>query len=182
MQHFFICFIIIKWNDGNTIVYLESKTVDTVVNDYYVFEISVTEYSQVFDVIAFGGKIAMLSVKPMFNILVIWINIVQNSISIYLMARCKHDNLEVFVRFLKTFHNIRTYIDASINRFLIRKVDLKYHIWILSFNIVNAVDQCFIHVEYDQLLLALLAWRWEINDQVLHLFLFDDADVVLDKL
>lgn len=45
MKHLFVSLIIIEWNDGNTIVNLECKTVNTIVDDDDVFEISIAEDS-----------------------------------------------------------------------------------------------------------------------------------------
>lgn len=45
MEHLFVSLIIIKWNDGNTIVNLKCKTVNTIVDDDDVFEISIAKDS-----------------------------------------------------------------------------------------------------------------------------------------
>lgn len=45
MKHLFVSLIIIKWNDWDAIVYLKCKTVNTIVDDDDVLEISIAEDS-----------------------------------------------------------------------------------------------------------------------------------------
>merc|ERR1712166_717653 len=42
--------------------------------------------------------------------------------------------------------------------------------------------QSFIHIENDQLFLALLSWWWEVDNQILHFFSFYNPYVILNKL
>ena len=76
MHHFFILLIIIERNDRNTIIDLECKTINTVVNDDYVLEIPVLEDPKIFDIVPLLSKEAMLSIEAMSYELVIWIYIV----------------------------------------------------------------------------------------------------------
>ena len=76
MHHFFILLIIIERNDRNTIIDLECKTINTVVNDDYVLEIPVLEDPEIFDIVPLLSEEAMLSIEAMSYELVIWIYIV----------------------------------------------------------------------------------------------------------
>ena len=53
MKHLFIGLIIVKGDYRNSIVNLEGKAVNTVINNDYILQISVSEYPHVFDVVAF---------------------------------------------------------------------------------------------------------------------------------
>ena len=68
--------IIIERNDRNTIIDLECKTINTVVNDDYVLEIPVLEDPEIFDIVPLLSEEAMLSIEAMSYELVIWIYIV----------------------------------------------------------------------------------------------------------
>ena len=81
----------------------------------------------------------MLPVESVFNVFVIWINVVQDCVSVDLVTCCEYYNLKVFVCFFETFHNIRSDVDTRINCLLVRKVDLKDDVWILGFNIINTM-------------------------------------------
>lgn len=76
MHHFFILLIIIERNDRNTIIDLECKTINTVVNDDYVLEVPVLEDPEIFDIVPLLSEEAMLSIEAMSYELVIWIYIV----------------------------------------------------------------------------------------------------------
>ena len=65
MHHFLILFVIVKWNDRNTIIYLEGKTVHTVIDDDNILQIPAIKDSQVFDIVTFFSKKTVLSVQSM---------------------------------------------------------------------------------------------------------------------
>ena len=90
----------------------------------------------------------MLSVEPCLDILVVWINVIKNCICVYLVRSGEDDDLEVFVCFLEALHDVRSDVDTCIDSFFIGEVDLKDHIGILCFNVIDAVNECFVHVEY----------------------------------
>lgn len=124
----------------------------------------------------------MLSVEPVLDVLMVWIDVIQDCICVYLMTGREDNNLEMLVGLFETFHYVRANVDTSVDRLLVWEINLQNDIRILSLNIVNAVDQSLIHVEYDEFLLAFLSWRWKVDDQILHFFWFDDSDIVLYKL
>ena len=124
----------------------------------------------------------MLSVEPVLNVLMIWINIIQDCIRVNLMTSREDNNLEMLVGLFEAFHYVRANVDTSVDCLLVWKINLQNDIRILSLNIVNAVNQSFIHVKYDEFLLTFLSWRWKVNDQILHFLWFDDSDIVLYKL
>ena len=96
----------------------------------------------------------MLSVKPSLEIFILRVNVVKDGISVNLMGGSKHNDLKVFVSFLQTLHNVRSYIDPSVNSLFVRKIYLQNDIWILSLNVIDAVNQCFVHIKYDKFLLV----------------------------
>jgi hypothetical protein len=65
----------------------------------------------------------------------------------------ENNHLEVFVSLFKAFHDVRPNINACINSFLIREINLKDHIGVLCFNVIDTMDQSLIHVEDHELLL-----------------------------
>ena len=123
VKHFFISFIIVKWDDGDSIVYLECETINGVVYDNNIFQVSVSKNSQVFDVIPLLSQEAVLSVQPCLEILFLWVDIIKDSISVNLMGGCKYNNLEMFVSFFKALHDVRPDIDPRVNYLFIWKID-----------------------------------------------------------
>lgn len=112
-----------------------------------------SEYAQIFHIVTFLGKEAVLAIQTMRDQLVVRINIVKDSICISLMTSREHDDLEVLAGFLKTFHDVRSDIDACIDGFLVREVNLKHNVWILSLDVVNAMNQRLVHVKYGKFFL-----------------------------
>lgn len=147
MKHFLIGFVIIEWNDRYSIINLERKTVDTIVNDDNVLEVSVFKDPQVLDVVALGGQTAVLAVETMLDELVVWVNVVKDGIGVDLVTSREDDHLEVLCCFLEALHYKRPDVDSSINSVFVREVDLENDIRVLCFNIVDAVYQCLVHIK-----------------------------------
>jgi hypothetical protein len=153
MQHFLICLIVIEWYDRDSIVDLEGKTVYRVIDDNDVLEVSITKDPHIFHIIAFRCKEAMLSVEPMLNVLMIRVNIIEDSIRICLVACSEYNYLEVLVGLFETLHDVGSNVDACINSLFIWKINLKNDIRVLCFDVVNAMDKSLIHVEDNELFL-----------------------------
>lgn len=103
----------------------------------------------------------MLSVKPSLDVFIFRIDVVKDGICINLMRCCEYNDLKVLIGLLKTFHDVRSNVDACVNSLFIWKVNLKDDIRILSFYIVHTMDQSFVHIKNHQLFL--LVWelrRW----------------------
>lgn len=154
MQHFLVSLVVIERYDWNTIINLECETIDTVVHDDHVLQVSVAEDSEIFDIVTFRCEIAMLSVESVLDVLVVGVNVIQDGICVYLMTGGKDDDLEVLVCLFETLHDIWSDVDARIDGLFVGEVDLEDDIRVLSFNVINAVNQSLVHVEDDQLLLA----------------------------
>ena len=86
----------------HTVLQLESEWVHWVIDDNEVFESSITEDPQVFNVIAVWGPQAGVSVQAKAEELPCGINIVQDCIGIGLMWSCEDSYLKEFVGFLQT--------------------------------------------------------------------------------
>ena len=87
--------------------------------------------------------------------LVVRVNIIKDSIRISLMTSREHYYLKVLAGFLETFHDVRSDVDACIDGFLVREVNLEHNIGILSLDVVNAMNQGFVHVKDGQFFLCL---------------------------
>lgn len=125
----------------------------------------------------------MLSVQSMAHVLAIWINIVQDGISICLMTCRKGNNLEVLIRLLQALDDVWSNINSSVHSLLIRKVYLEHNIRILLFDVVNTVNQCLIHIEDGEFFLSFwIQRRWQMHLHMFHFIFFDDSDIVLNEL
>lgn len=125
----------------------------------------------------------MLSVQSGLNILFLRIYVIQDSVSIYLVRRCKNYDLKVFISFFKTLHDIWPDIDTSVDSLLIWEINFQYDIWVLRFDIIHTMDQSFIHIKNHQLfLLVWELWRRHVHTKVLHLLWLHYSDVIFDEL
>ena len=80
--------------------------------------------------------------------LVLGVYIVQNSVSVRLMAGGEDNDLEIFGRLLEAFDDVGPNIYSSVDRLVLGlEVDLEHYIWLLRLNIVDAVDQRLVHIE-----------------------------------
>jgi len=78
------------------------------------------------------------------------------------MTCSKHYDLEILICCFQAFNSIRPHIDPCINYFTIRKFNLKNYIRIISFRIINTVNQSFIKIK-DDCLLMIMFWRRKLN-------------------
>ena len=78
------------------------------------------------------------------------------------MTCSKHYYLEILICCFQAFNSIRPHIDPRINYFTIRKFNLKNYIRIISFRIINTVNQSFIKIK-DDCLLMIMFWRRKLN-------------------
>lgn len=82
----------------DAIIHLVGKRYDRVVNYYYIFQITISYDSQIFNVYPMDRVDAMLSVKSMLDDLPVWINKVQGCISIILCTSCKYADLVILCK------------------------------------------------------------------------------------
>ena len=159
MQHLLVGLVLVERNDRDPIVDLEGEAVDRVVDDDHILEVPlVFEDPHVFYVVAFFSQEAVVPVEPCLDQLKVWIDVVQDSVCVCLVACSEHDYLEVLAGLLQALHDERPNIDSSVNSLFIGEVNLKNDIWILCFNIVHAMDQGLIHIKDHQLLLIGCSW------------------------
>lgn len=83
MLEFFILFVIVKWKDWNSIVNIKGKTKTIIIKNKYVFQHSILNHSQVFDMAIFC-MYTMLSIKSQIKNSSFWIYKVQYGIRITL--------------------------------------------------------------------------------------------------
>jgi len=98
------------------------------------------------------------------------------------MARCEHDHLELLVRFLKTLHQVRPQVDSSANCLLSWEVDFKNDIWVLGLDVVDAMDQCLVHVEDKHFLVLRVPRFGQVDELVADVVFVDHRQVVADEL
>ena len=183
MEHLLIALLMIERNDWDTVVNLVGERVDRVVDDDHVFHRSIGDDSQILDVVALWSLHAVLPVHPILEQLILWVNVIEDSISVDLVRRSEDDNLEHFIGLLEALHEVRTQIDASTDGLLTWEVDLKEDIWVLSFNIIDTVDEGLVHIKDQYFLLRVWDPRFRKVDKfVPNSLLRYHCHIILDKV
>ena len=93
----------------------------------------------------------MLPIEPILKQLSFGVNIVEYGISIDLVTGRKYNYLEILFSLLDAFNYVWSDIYSCIYRFFLWKIYFDHYISILFFNIVNTVEQSFIHVKNEEL-------------------------------
>ena len=88
VEHFLIRFVVVEWDDGDSVAYLVCKAEDGVVNYHNLREVLV-EDAQIFDIVALGSMNAVLAVQPLLEQLFLWINVVEDRVGVHLIASCE---------------------------------------------------------------------------------------------
>jgi hypothetical protein len=122
-----------------------------------------------------------MSIESVLKVFVVRVDVIQDSISIGLMAGRENYHLEFLVRFLQTLHKVGSQVDTRTDDFLPRKIDFKYNIRVLTFDVINTVNQSFIHVKNKQLFLFVMHRRRQVNVLVLYLALRYHRQVVSNE-
>lgn len=154
MEHLLVCLLVVERNDRDTVVDLVGERIDRIVNDDHVLHASIGNDAQVFHVVALGCLHAMLSVETVLEKFVLWVNVVEDGVGVGLMRGCEHDHLERFVGLLQALHQVGAKVDPCANCLLTWEVNLENDIWILSFDVVDTVDQRLIHVKNEHFLMV----------------------------
>jgi len=89
----------------------------------------------------------VLAVETVLDEFVVGVNVIENSVSIHLVACRKNDDLEMLFGFLEALHDVGPDVDACVHSLFVGKIYLKNHVWVLRFYVVDTVDQSFIHVK-----------------------------------
>lgn len=147
MHHFLILRVVVEWNDRDAVVDLEGEAVDAVVDNNHILQVPSLKNPEVLNIVALLGQEAVLPVQPVRDVLVLRVDVVQNSISIDLVTRRECYHLEVLIGFLQTLHDVGTDVDAGVDCFFIREVYFENDIRILRLNIIDTMYQCLVHVE-----------------------------------
>lgn len=93
MDQFLVLFITVERYYWHTIIKLETKRMDRVINKKNIFQISVANYSKVFDVMPIMSLVTMLPIQSELNQWSCGINHIDNSISIVLTWSSENPNL-----------------------------------------------------------------------------------------
>ena len=89
-KQFLVVLLAHKWFYRDTIVKLKCKRQDGIVNQYDVFDISITDDSQVFHIDAIDGISTVLTIQSMLDNLSILIYEIETSVRIILGTCCKY--------------------------------------------------------------------------------------------
>jgi hypothetical protein len=171
----------IEGYDGYTVVDLIRERIHRVVNDYNVLHSSVPYDPQVFYIIAFGGLNTVLTVESILEQVTVWVYVVKDRVSVSLVTCCEDYNLEFFIGLLKTLHNVWSDVDSCADCLFSREVDFKDHVRVLCLYVINAMDQCLIHVKYQKLLLVLTDWFRQVYELVSDAVFWHNAQVIANK-
>lgn len=115
----YICFIIIIRYNGDSIIYLKTKTVGCVINQDQFAGFSITKYSQILNINTLRRLITMISKELMVNILLIRIYIFNHFSCITTMTCGKNNDLKVLAQKFQRLNSKRTDIYACLtNKYL----------------------------------------------------------------
>lgn len=76
MQHFFISLVIVERDNGDPVVNLKCKAVHAIVYNDHIFQVSISKYPQILDIIPLLSQKAVLSVKSSLEIFILRVNII----------------------------------------------------------------------------------------------------------
>lgn len=99
------------------------------------------------------------------------------------MGGSENDYLEVLVRFFKALHDVGADVNTRVNGFFVWEVDFEDDIGVLGFDVVDTMDEGFVHVENYELFLGVGdPWRRELYKEIFHFFWLYHSDIILDEL
>ena len=158
MLQLLILWIVVVRNDGDPVVELEAKRVDRVVDEDQVLERSVADDSEVFDEDAFLGLEAVLSVESELDERLVWVNQVDDRVSILAMACCEYAHLVLCSALSQTLSQIGSQVDARLDvlKLLLEVSSRNVHsvlrlsreilreAWRLAVFSINTVGECLV--------------------------------------
>ena len=151
MQHLFILWVLIEGDYGHSVVQLERKGVDRVVDDHDVLQITISKNSQVFDIVALQGLHATIPVQSVLDQLSCGVDVIQNCISIRFVRSSEHNDLKILVRLSQAIIDVGSDVDSCVYWLvLIGKLDWNNDLWLIVFNVVHTMNQSLIHIENDK--------------------------------
>ncbi len=155
VQEFLIVFLSDETTNRHTIIKIKAKGNYGIVNQNYVFKMTILNDSQIFDVHAFCRVYAMLSIKPMLNNLAAFIKIVKNCISISLFTSSENCNFIELSEMFKTIIKKRSHFYTDLDYIIIIAFTIDLH---LEVSIVilflfrtcqeSSMYQSLIHIKY----------------------------------
>ena len=95
--------IVDKFKDRDPVIDLQPEAVEQVVNDDHVFEVTVLDDTQVFDEEAILRLHAVFSRQDVTDVLIFWVDVVDNGICVVLSTGGEDDDLEDFTHILEEF-------------------------------------------------------------------------------
>ena len=172
MEHLLVPWVVIEIDNWDAVVQLESEGVHAVVDQDYVREGTLMENAHILDVeVWVACSDAGWSIETSLDQGAIWIEVVDDRISVLLLRGSEDDHLEMLVCGFKAFSCERSDVDASHYWLgLLTKLDWNEDVWIIRVDVVHAVDQRLIEIKDNCLSLAWMIRLRQVNEQVLDLF------------
>lgn len=154
-------------DNWNTIIQLVSKTVGRVIYNYNILYIPICNNPKIFYIDSVYNY-ATLPIQSVLNKIFVWIQVVEYSICVALMAGSENRYLEMTASFLQAFTGIRSNIQSGIHNFSRRKCNWKSDVTVLFG--VSAVCQCLIKVKDQKL--GKICTLWQNSLFIIELLLF----------
>ena len=147
--------VVNKFKDRNPIVNLQAETMQKIVNDNHVFELTVFDDSEILDEEAVLGLHAMLPGEYIADVLVLWIDVIDDSVCIVLGWGSEDDDLVLLAHILEKFHEIWPQLDRDLENWklfswtylVFTKLIFQNKNFFRIFIFFTTMDQCFVEVQ-----------------------------------
>ncbi len=118
MQQLLIILIVVEGYDGHAVLDLVREWVDRVVDQHDLVQGKALKDTQIFHIVAVVGLQARVTVESKGKQGVLWINKIEDCVSIWLMRSCEDANLEQFSSLFETLQKVWPYIESSLKLFI----------------------------------------------------------------
>ena len=108
--------VVDKFKDRDPVIDLQPEAVEQVVNDDHVFEVTVLDDTQVFDEEAILRLHAVFSRQDVTDVLIFWVNVVDDGICVVLRAGGEDDDLVFLTHVREELHQIGSYLDRNLTK------------------------------------------------------------------
>jgi len=140
--------------DRDPIVDLEGEGEHRVVHQDQILQVPVCDHPQVLDE-AVVSLHTLVSVEPVLDELLLWVQVVQNSVRVLLVRGSEHHHLVGLVRLLQTLVQVRPHIYPSIRKVIIKNLifpvqrnsDDDVRVLGLGVPFIEAVDEGLVEVQ-----------------------------------
>ena len=171
VEHLLVFGVVVEANDRHAVVELERERVHAVVDQDDVTQSALVEDAHVLDVEvgivrsdAAGAEVSGLDQGA------VRVQVVDDRVRVLLLTGCEDDHLEVLVSRLEAVTGERADVDAGQDRLgLARELDRDGDVWVVGGDVVDAVDQRLVEVEYDRLRLRRMVRLRQVDQEMLDL-------------